>query len=146
MIAFKTLLPIFLLMPLGGVLQKLALDKTELSSGPLINLFFGSFIAVVTYVALCAVVPNVRRNLEINFVTVKVGIICSIFSTILIYTANLSYDLVANPAYATAVSFSSAIWVLLIYKIMGKQDNARILPGLGIVLFTALLVILSGRI
>ena len=144
--AFKVVLPALIFIPFGGVLTKLAFDLTELSSAALVILFVGSFFGLATYGALYRFIPSVKQSFNMGAVTIKIGVICSFFSTLLIYTANLSFDLVPNPAYATAVSFTSAIWILLIYKIMGKQDNARILPGLGIVIFTALLVILSGRV
>jgi hypothetical protein len=142
--AFKVVLPALVLIPFGGVLTKLAFDLTELSSATLVILFVGSFFGLATYSVLYRFIPSVKQSFNMNAVTIKIGIICSLFSTLLIYTANLSFDLVSNPAYATAVSFTSAIWILLIYKLIGKQDSARVLPGLGIVIFTALLVILSG--
>ena len=144
--AFKTLFPALLLSPLGVIFAKLTLDSTDSSSGALINLFVGSFIGVAMYGVLYKVMPSVKCEFTMSKLTIKAGVIASIFSTLGIYLSNVSFDLVPNPSYVTVVGFTSAIFVLLIYKIMGKQDNARILPGLGIVLFTALLVILSGRI
>jgi hypothetical protein len=142
--AFKALSPALILIPLGGILTKLAFDLTDLSSASFVILFVGSFIGLMTYGALYAIIPSVKQSFVMNKLVIKAGIICSVFSTLLIYTGNLSFDLVSNPAYATAVSFTSAIWVLLIYKLIGKQDSARVLPGLGVVVFTTLLVILSG--
>ena len=142
--AFKVILAALVLIPLGGICTKLAFDLTELSSAALVILFVGSFIGLLTYSALYKIIPSVKQSFVMDKTVVKAGIICSIFATLLIYTGNLSFDAVSNPAYATAVSFTSAIWILLAYKLMGKQDSARILPGLGIVIFTALLVIVSG--
>ena len=146
MAALKTLAPALILMPIGGVFLKLGFDATDSSSASLINLFVGSFVGVATYGLLYRVLPSVKLNYTMSKLTVKAGIISSIFSTLLIYFANVASDLVSNPAYATAVSFTSAIWVLLIYKLIGKQDNARVLPGLGIVFFAMLLVYLSEQI
>ncbi len=101
---------------------------------------------IASYGLFYVFIPSVKKNCVITKITVKAGVIASVFSTLLIYLSNVSTDFVSNPAYSTAVSFTSSIWVLLIYKIMGKQDNARVLPGLGIVLFAMLLVYLSGQI
>ncbi len=142
--AFKTLLPALFLLPVGGIFIKLAMDQTELSSAALVNLFIGSFIGVITYGILYKFSKAVRSDFVMSKVTVKAGIIASIFSTLLIYLATVAFDLSSNPAYVTAVSFTSALWVLVIYKLIGRQDDSRILPGLGIVFFTAVLVVLSS--
>ena len=144
--AFKILLPALILMPIGGTFVKLAFDQTDLTSGPLIALFIGSLVAISTYGLLYLVIPSVKQNCVMTKITVKAGMIASVFSTLLIYFFNVSADLVSNPAYSTSVSFTSAIWVLVIYKIIGRRDDARVLPGLGIVFFAMLLVFLSGQI
>jgi len=105
--AFKVVLPALMIIPLGQVFIKLSFEQTELLSGALISLFAGSFVGLITNVVIYMVVPSVRHDVVVNKLTIKAGIICSIFSTLLIYTANLSFDLVPNPAYATAVSFTS---------------------------------------
>ena len=144
--AFKIFLPALFLASIATLAGKLAMDATEATSASLVNLFVGSFIGIAVYGVLYKIIPSVKAGFSMTQATVKAGIISGIFSTLLIYFANLSYDLVSNPAYTTAVSFSSAIWMLILYKLIGRQDNARILPGLGIVFFAAILVLLSAMI
>ncbi len=53
-------------------------------------------------------------------------------------------QLAENPAYVTVIFFTDAIWVLAVYKMIGRKESANVWAGLGIVASAAALVLVRS--
>lgn len=57
---------------------------------------------------------------------------------------NYAMTLTPNPAYMTAITLTSPVWVIAIYKLIGYKEDADVLSGLGIVACAILLSVVTG--
>jgi hypothetical protein len=54
------------------------------------------------------------------------------------------FAMTENPAYLTVMLFTDALWVLLIYKIIGRKEESDILSGIGIVFCAMGLILIKS--
>lgn len=72
---------------------------------------------------------------------IKAGLSIGAIAALSMILRTNAYAMVENPAYLTVLLFTDALWVILIYKIIGRKEESDIFAGLGIV-FCALALIL----
>lgn len=145
--ALKILWPYILMASVGLVLSKTAMNLSPFHSGILFYGFIQCAIALPIYVLL------VSRN-KFNLVggedfenrvtgrrTVFFGVMTGLIWTIANIVKYYGITLAENPAYITVFGLTSPLWVLLVYKGIGRKEKAEIWPGLGIVASAAALII-----
>ena len=75
---------------------------------------------------------------------IKTGMLMgSVMATVLVCRIK-AVELVDNPGFVSLVFFTDALWVILVYKLIGRREDSNIRAGLGIVASAALLVIIKS--
>jgi hypothetical protein len=75
---------------------------------------------------------------------IKVGLMISGFSTGMILMKTQAVLLADNPAYVSIMMYTDALWVILIYKIIGRKETSNVWAGLGVVASAMLLIIFKS--
>ncbi len=137
---------------LGIILGKLAMDHSEVGSGVayycLVQTFtaFSIYVIILNTPILARLDPNVHLKASLFDKKLLIAGGCIALNW-LIHTPSKYYaiDQVENPAYVTVITLTSPLWVLLVYKLIGRREKADITSGLGIV-FCALILVLATQL
>lgn len=143
--AFRAIFPAIIAHSVVAICIKYAFDHAPDASAAFIFLFLLSVCIIPLYFIIMAFDRKVRAEFSLSKNTIKAGVIAAIGSIIMIVATNMSVDIVENPSYTSAISLTSSFWILLIYKAFGRRENAKIWPGMGIVVSAIALVLLSGQ-
>ncbi len=152
-ISYSTLrgmLPALVLAGLGIVFGKLAMVHSDYHSGVWYYALFQSvlvlsvYVTIMTVPALAKLFPN--EAVRQNFFDKRLLIAAAFLSVgWLIHTPAKYFAIsdVKNPAYVTVIGLTSPLWILLIYRLIGRREKVDIFSGLGIVFCAVLLVIFT---
>lgn len=126
---------------IGPILDKLSIGAGETKSSPFAFMIIQALMMISLWLVynLKAKIFNMRSFFEKNACTA--GLAIGSVAGIIMILRTQALGLVENPAYLTVLLFTDALWVLLIYKIIGRKEESDIIAGLGIV-FCALALIL----
>ncbi len=75
---------------------------------------------------------------------IKAGLIVGLFSTAMLILKMQAVYLADNPAYVSILMYTDALWIILIYKAIGRKETGNIWAGLGIVASAVLLIIFKS--
>lgn len=150
--ALRTLiLPVFAA-GIGVVLSKSALEIAGNLSGVYYYILVQCALMLACYMCLlhrpvlCRKIPDFElQSFLLSKKALLAGIVAGAAHVMHLATKGYAYMLVENPAYVAAVVLSSSVWILLIYKIIGKREDADLKPGFGIVFCAIILAILTSR-
>lgn len=78
--------------------------------------------------------------------TALIGLQVGLASALCALCKSHAYIYADNPAYANMLLFTDSVFVLLIYKILGRKNDSNVWAGMGIVAAAALLVLLKSQI
>lgn len=110
--------------------------------------FAYAFVQASMMLALWAVYAAIRKPISLAELkapaTLKAGVLAGALSATIMLLKNYALATVEHPAYVSVVFFTDAVWVLLVYKLIGKPKDSDIWAGLGIVACAAALVILKS--
>ncbi len=142
---FRDILPALLLSVVCAVSIKYGFDHADHYSATYVNLFLLSVLIIPLYFGIRMVDKQVAKEFVLTKKTYIAAAVASVFSALLIVFYNMSVDLVENPSYVNAISLTSSFWILLLYKAVGREETARVLPGLGIVIAAIALILITGQ-
>lgn len=128
----------------GPIAMKLITQQSPMSQGP----FAYVFVEAVFMMTLWGIYYMFRRPVLAGVMTsalsLKAGATVGAISAVMIGMNVMAIYHTDNPAYLPAIKFLDAIFILWVYRWMGKKEDADIVAGLGIVGCAAALVILKS--
>lgn len=146
----KQMFPALCIGALGVVFGKLAMIFSDYHSGVWYYAFVQSVFVLCVYIMILNV-PLIARYFPATHApdglfhkkTFIAGACLALGWAV--YTPSKYYAItdVENPAYVTLIGLTTPFWVLLIYKLIRKEEKGDILSGLGIVICAILLVIFT---
>lgn len=74
------------------------------------------------------------------------GLIIGVMGAFSVIFGNMALFYVDNPAYSTAVSLLNSIFILGVYKAIGRKNDGNVRAGIGMVACAAVLIILKSWI
>lgn len=83
-------------------------------------------------------------NPVITPAVVKAAVLIGALNATRLVIQNHAYMAVDNPAYLRVLMFTDALWIIVIYKLVGRRETANVWAGLGIVASAAALVLLKS--
>ena len=137
----KLMLPVILTEAIIIMLNKTAMDHARADMDVLIYIFIQSAGLVVFgggYLLISKKMPE--QVIGDKRFLVAIGIIC-LFTFMHMICKGVAFRLVENPAYVTVINLTAPVWILIYNRLTGHPDNIKVLPGLGIVLCAAVLVL-----
>ena len=144
--ALKDMAPALFLAGLGIVFGKLAMVHSGYHEGVWYYTFSQSFLAVFIYAAVIKVPAlsgrfGIVQGQRVFDRRVMIAALC-LSAGWLMHTITKYYAIteVENPAYVTIIGLTAPFWVLLVYKTVGRREEADIYAGIGLVFSAAALV------
>lgn len=128
----------------GPVVDKLALGYAPAKQAPLAYMFVQAGFMLTFWLIYYAIAKPVSPRILLSSSSIFVGGIIGIVATLVLYLKTNALLLVEHPAYVQVILFSDSLWILLIYRLMGRKENGTILPSLGIVACATALVIVKN--
>ena len=128
----------------GPILDKLSIGTSNTKSAP----YAFTFVQALFMVMLYGLYNIKKRSLTWASLTasntIKAGLGVGFFVGAATILRSIAYSIVDNPAYLTVVLFTDALWVLLIYKLIGRKEESDIWAGIGIVFCAMALILIKS--
>ncbi len=144
--AFALVWFVILAAAIGPILAKVGFSYTDLGGNRWHAAFAYLFINSALMLLLWLPYYLIKRPItwaELTHATAwQTGLKISLCVAGMVILQSLAYMDVENPAFVAVLLMTDAIWVLVIYRLMGKKEDANIFAGLGIVA-TAIALILA---
>lgn len=125
----------------GPIIQKITLHQGSVAQAP----FAYTFIQALMMLSFWSVFYTIRKPVSWAVLTsahsVKTGALIGVFSATTVVLKNFAYLHAENPAYLSVILFMDSIWVILIHRMMGRDDKSDMVAGLGIVFCAMALII-----
>ena len=139
--AFKFMLPFYIMAMCVDPLNKTAMDNSTFWGGVIwYSWVQGAIVAIGSYMILW-IKHKESRNEILAPINIKQGLWIGILIVITSCFKNGAMSYTINPAYVSAIIFTSPIWVMIFYKIIGHKEKANMIAGLAFVLSAILLII-----
>jgi hypothetical protein len=128
----------------GPVVDKLALGYAPAKQAPIAYMFVQAAFMLTFWLVYYTIAKPVSPKILLSSSSLLVGGIIGIVATLILYLKTNALLLVEHPAYVQVILFSDSLWILLIYRLMGRKESGAILPSLGIVACAVALVIVKS--
>ena len=129
---------------IGPILDKLSIGTSNTKSAPYAFTFVQAAFTVILYSLFNLKTRALSWAEFIKPETIKAGVGVGFFVGAATILRSIAYSLVDNPAYLTVILFTDALWVLLIYKLIGRKEDSDIWAGVGIVFCAMALVLIKS--
>jgi hypothetical protein len=129
---------------IGPILDTLSVKSDDIKLAPyafmvIQGLLMMSFWAIYN---LKTKVFEYKQMLEPT--AIKAGLSIGVIAAFSMIMRTTGFAMAENPAYLTVMLFTDALWVLLIYKIIGRKEESDILSGIGIVFCAMGLILIKS--
>ena len=141
---FIALFPALIALALTSVLNKYAMDITDLHSGVFVYILLQNFYIVLTILVM-DLFSKKKEIINKNIFNKKLLIAGTIVSVTLMTAStmkNYSMAFIDNPAYFAAVLLLSPVYISIFYKFTKFKEETDVKSGMGIV-FCILILILA---
>lgn len=128
----------------GPIFQKLTLGQAAAGQA----VYGYVFIQAIMMIFCWSLYAYFKKPINIHSLivpkTALTGIVIGAFSACAVVLKSFAYIHAEHPAYIPIILFTDTIWVILIHRLIGRQDNSDVTAGLGIVACAAALVFLKS--
>ncbi len=129
---------------IGPILDKLSIGASNTKSSPYAFTFVQAIFMMLLWLGYNLKTRALKWAEFIAPHTIKAGIGVGVFVGTATILRSIAYGIVENPAYLTVVMFTDALWVLLIYKFIGRKEDSDIWAGVGIVFCAMALILIKS--
>ncbi|HOO51755.1 MAG TPA: hypothetical protein PLK94_10760 [Alphaproteobacteria bacterium] len=136
---------------IGPLIDKLALniavdDGTTTSAGqaPFAFMFTQGLIMLILWTSYSLIKKPITKQIFLAKESVKAGLSIGVVATIKLGLKFQALVYCEHPALLSVILFTDAIWIILYYRLTGKQDHSKIWAGLGLVGCAAALVLVKS--
>ena len=135
--------PVIMAACIGPIFAKLALGHATREQGVYAIMFFQSLMMVTCLGGFYAMKKPALNTRLVSGNAIRTSVAIGTVVSAVMFFKMSAIQLVDNPGYVSMVFFTDALWVLLIYRLIGKREKANIWAGLGIVFCAAMLVLVK---
>lgn len=136
--------PVIAAASIGPVFTKLSFNHADLTVGPYAYILVQSVLMALFFTTYLGIRKPTPRAELFSRRALGAGLWVSVVSMISGLLKFKAIQIVDNPAFVSMVLFTDALWVLLVYRMIGKREKANIVAGLGIVLCAVLVVLVKN--
>lgn len=129
----RLLWPVILAACIGPVFSKMAMAYAGDVQAPFAYIAVQSPMMAAFMAFYYRAYKPIPRSTMFAPVVIRMGMVMSVILGLVILLKMKAFQLVDNPGFASMVMFSDALFVLLIYRLIGRKESANIRAGLGIV-------------
>jgi hypothetical protein len=128
----------------GPTLNKIILNQTLTGSAAVTYVATQGLLMVLFWSIYYAARKPIPVSVLFSRHNIKVGFMISGFSTGMMLLKTQAVLLADNPAYVSIMMYTDALWVILIYKLIGRKETGNIWAGLGVVASAIMLIIFKS--
>ncbi len=128
----------------GPIITKLALIHTTQQQGAPSYIFVQGLITTTMLGIVYSFKKPVSKQEFFSRHSIQTSFIIGFLAVITTFFKISAIQLVDNPGFVSMILFTDALWVILIYKIIGRKEESNIWAGLGIVACAALIVLVKS--
>lgn len=129
---------------LGPILCKLAVDHATKQQAPLAFIFVQASMMALILSTTFVVRKPITSAVLFSRNSIKTGFIIGCVMAVMVYLKTKSFQLVDNPGFSSMLMFTDSLWVLLVYRLIGRKEESNVWAGLGIVVCAALVVLIKN--
>lgn len=137
---------LIVLSAIGMCFNKFAMDHSPAHSGVYAYIWLQGLGIIILYGLFSILKIGKTPPLIATRPVMLAGLAAALASTTHLACKNYAFKMVENPAYVTAIGLTAPLWVLLVYKLIGRKEKADIIAGLGIVVSAAILTLAVVRV
>lgn len=130
----------------GPVIEKLSLGYAPGKQAPYAFMFCQSLIML----GFWSVYYFVRKPLPVAVLfsknSLQTGLAIGVVATLVLSLKTIALVSVEQPAFLSVLLFTDALWVLLIYRLTGREDKSNVWAGLGIVACAITLILVKSQV
>lgn len=127
----------------GPVIDKLSLGYAPGRQAPFAYMFFQSGIMLVFWTIYYILRRPFPLGVLISKNSLQTGLAIGAVATAVLYLKTAALQSVEQPAFLSVLLFTDALWILLIYKLTGRQETSNVWAGLGIVFCAVALILVK---
>ncbi len=128
----------------GPVLSKLCLSHADPSQASYSYIAAQGVMMLALWLLYFCVRKPVPAKVFLSSRSIKSGLTVGVFSTAIMLLKTQAMVLTDNPAYVSILMYTDALWVIVIYKIIGRKETSNVWAGLGIVTSAVMLIIFKS--
>jgi len=131
---------------IGPIGFKLITQHVEIAKGPFTFVVFEAAVMIFLWLLWYALAKTkpVERAVMLSAHAIKSGFLIASVSSFMVASNFMAIAYVDNPGLLPAVKFLDAFLILVVYRVVGKKEDADIWAGLGIVFCAVMIVVLKS--
>lgn len=151
--AFRTLWPTFAAATIGPIVMKLILEAAPAGQA-VFGYVFIEALMMIGYWSLFGLARNLwQRRPALNHdvltsltapATLKASLAIGLIMLVVLNLKSFALIKVDNPAFLVVLAHTDVLWIILIYRLIGRRETSNVRAGLGIVACAAILVLLKS--
>ncbi len=146
--AFLFLIPVIVASPFVDIFNKLSMDTVGTWHAVVTYIWCQSGLMTVMGIAFLAMKQKAHLKAVSQVSQQHLAFGCAMGAILVCagLSKNSSMMLTPNPAYVAAIAMVSPLWATLLYKVLGKKEEANVVMGLLFVFFVTLMLLIAGLI
>ncbi len=146
---FKLMLPVIVGYSVNALLAKIALNNSELVGGVYGYMVVQSIFALIFTSAYyfqqkISKITVSKSKIYLEKKLLFASLLLALFWIAQIASKISSFAFIDNPAYPNALVLLAPVWILIFYKITKHQEKANISAGIGIMISSTILILLTA--
>ena len=129
---------------IGPLVEKISMGDTPSIKAPFAMTFIQAVMMLGFWAVFAAIKRPITRDVFMLPSSWRTGLLIGCFMAVVLCARFAALQYVEHPAFLSVILFTDSLWILLFYRLTGRQDNSKIWAGLGIVGCAASLVLVKS--
>ncbi|MDY0029571.1 MAG: hypothetical protein RBR86_06480 [Pseudobdellovibrionaceae bacterium] len=139
---------------IGPLIDKLALNiavsgsagenATNANQAPFAFMFAQGLIMLILWTSFSLIRKPITKQIFLAKESVKAGLSIGVVATIKLALKFQALVYCEHPALLSVILFTDALWIILYYRLTGREDHSKIWAGLGLVGCAAALILVKS--
>lgn len=129
---------------IGPIMDKLALGYAPSSRAPVSFMFFQALMMLGLWGLVGIFRKPVPARVFFSKGPVVAGLLIGLFATAKLWLKFEALRSCDHPALLSVILFTDALWIILFYRLTGRQDQSKVWAGLGLVACAVALILVKS--
>lgn len=130
----------------GPIIDKLSLGYAPGKQAPFAFMFIQGSMMLTFWYLYFLIRKQISGSVLFSKHSLLTGASIGVVATGVMYLKTVALMTVDQPAFLSVLLFTDALWILLIYRLTGREDRSNIWAGLGIVGCAIALILVKSQI
>ena len=129
---------------IGPVITKLSLNEATITQAAYSYIVVQGVIMMILWLIYFAVKRPVSAKEMFSAASAKSGLAVGVLSCAMMILKMQAMVIAENPAYVSILLYTDVLWIIVIYKLIGRKETSNIWAGLGIVASAIMLIVFKS--